>query len=386
MPGRTLQVLAASTIAVCTAACVNGDDAATTEPERVETTESAGATQSTSTPEPGTTAPTGEPDVAVVAASTSWSPVLDVPAVSPPPTASCDTTNSDVAGELGLPDFMAEPLGPEPPTTGWFAAFESKTHSVTVIGQYGDGERVAAGSLDVCTDTWSPISSVLQHPDTGATGYKQALVYDVDSDAMVAYTSEGVFVYASERDEWQHHPVPRSDSGLPEVLSAAYHPASGMIIVADANQLLAHDIDTDEWLPIATFPDSTDELQGAFIRGRLSFLGVHAGMDRLMLTEQDTTRLTDPVTGEAMVIKSPDFDPNVDHVWSSKAYGPAGGTVFVTDDRTGDMCGFDADTLAWDHCFPSGADASWAIVGDPINDRLLAISTSTIETWPLPQP
>jgi hypothetical protein len=133
------------------------------------------------------------------------------------------------------PEFMRELVGREPPYARWFAAFDSTTHSVTVIGQYGDGERMAAGALDVCTDTWSPIDSDLRHPDTGETGVGSALVYDVDSDAMVAYTSEGVFVHDTALDEWQHHPVPRDDSGLPEhwVVSAAHHPASGLIIAAD---------------------------------------------------------------------------------------------------------------------------------------------------------
>ena len=118
-----------------------------------------------------------------------------------PPAAACDTTASAGEGVGEPPEFMRELVGREPPYARWFAAFDSTTHSVTVIGQYGDGERMAAGALDVCTDTWSPIDSDLRHPDTGETGVGSALVYDVDSDAMVAYTSEGVFVHDTALDE-----------------------------------------------------------------------------------------------------------------------------------------------------------------------------------------
>ena len=147
----------------------------------------------------------------------------------------------------------------------------------------------------MCTDTWSPINSVLQHPDTGATGFTAALVYDVDSDAMVAYTSEGVFVYDAELDQWHHHPAQRDDSGGLEhfVLSAAYHPASGMIITASFDELVAHDIDTDEWTPIAS-P----------VGRRRDFLGVNTDMDRFVFGvagsrgEGRMTWLVDPLGRE----------------------------------------------------------------------------------------
>jgi hypothetical protein len=88
-----------------------------------------------------------------------------------PPAAACDMTASAGEGVGEPPEFMRELVGREPPYARWFAAFDPTTHSVTVIGQYGDGERMAAGSLDVCTDTWSPIDSDLRHPDTGETGW-----------------------------------------------------------------------------------------------------------------------------------------------------------------------------------------------------------------------
>ena len=388
MSWRPLQILAASSIVIGVVACDRDDDAMTTAPEAVETTDDAGATQPASpTNESDATAPAGLRDFEIVAASTSWSSVLDGVAASPPPTAAaCDTASSSIDGELELPDFMLQPLGPGPPDTRWLAAFDPTSHSVTAIGQYGDGERVAAGSLDVCTATWSPISSVLRHPDTGARAHTNALVYDVDSDAMIAYTSEGMFVHDAELDEWQHHSVPRDDSGLPETfaLSAAYHPASGMVIVAGFDQLVAHDIDTDEWMPITSLP---------FVTGDRDFLGVNAAMDRFVFgvagTSRDdgTTWLAEPVSGETMVVQTPEHPP-VNIVWPNEAFGPADGTVFVTHQATGEICGFDAETLAWNRCVSSteGPGPGWAIVGDPVNDRLIGISTTAIETWPLPQP
>jgi len=387
-----LRILAVSSIVVGMAACDGDDDAATSATEVGETTDTSAATDDADTTIPSsattgsdTTAPTGPQEFETVTASTSWSPVLEGVTASPaPPAAACDTTSPAGPGELELPEFMLEPLGPEPPYSRWFAAFAPTTHSVTVIGQYGDGERAAAGSLDVCTDTWSPVNSVLRHPDTDATGVISAMVYDVDSDAMVAYTSEGVFVHDTELDEWLHHPVPRSDSGLaePPTLSAAYHPASGMVIVAQFDQLLAHDVDTDEWMPITSRP---------FVYGASEFLGVEATMDRFVFEvagtgdDDETTWLADPVSNEAMVVQTPEHT-HVNTVWPNEAFGPADDTIFVTRRATGEVCGFDAETLAWNRCVTSSTDAAGlrAIVGDPVNDRLIAISTTTIETWPLP--
>ena len=129
---RSLRILAVSSIVVGAAACSSDDDTAATDPEVVETTEPASPIT-----ESDTTEPTGPWDFVVVAASTSWNPVLaGVTAAPPPPAAACDPTSSVGDGELELPGFMVQPLGPEPPKTVWFAAFDPSTHSVMVIGQY----------------------------------------------------------------------------------------------------------------------------------------------------------------------------------------------------------------------------------------------------------
>lgn len=100
------------------------------------------------------------------------------------------------------------------------------------------------------------------------------------------------------------------------------------------------------------------------------------------------TWLVDPVSGEAMVVQTPEHI-HVNVVWPNEAFGPADGTVFVTHHATGDVCGFDAETLVWDRCVTSSEPQPGpgsAIVGDPVNDRLIAISTTDIETWPIPRP
>jgi hypothetical protein len=383
--------LAVSPLLVGIVACNSGDDTATTEPAATTT----GATESAPNPTESDRATTGSREFEVVAAPTGWNPVLDGVIASPAASAgTCDTQNPNFDGARELPLFMQTGYDSTTfggPWTSWFAAFDPTTHGVTVLGQgydgSGNGARLVAGSLDVCTDTWTPISATLTHPDTGRPAHPTALVYDVDSDAMVAYTSEGVFVLDTGLDEWQHRPVPRDDSGSVErlVVGAAYHPASGMIVVADGVQLFAHDVDIDEWMPITTLP---------FDPGGGDFLGVNVAMDRFVIgvagtgRDDETTWLADPVSGESMVVQTPEHS-HVNIVWPNEAFGPADGTVFVTHRVTGEICGFDADTLAWNRCVTSSTEEpgpGWAIVGDPVNDRLIGISTTTIETWPLPQP
>ena len=194
-----------------------------------------------------------------------------------------------------------------------------------------------------------------------------------------------MFVHDADLDEWQHRPVPRDDSGLPETfaLSAAYHPASGMVIVAGSDQLVAHDIDTDEWMPITSLPFATR--YGTSSASTPPWTASCSGSPGRR--DDGTTWLAEPVSGETMVVQAPEHPP-VNIGWPNEAFGPADGTVFVTHQATGEICGFDADPRmeSLRHSSTEGPGGDWAIVGDPVNDRLIGISTTAIETWPLPQP
>ena len=413
---RVSALLAASACVVLTTACRDGDDDAaatltdpaattavveTTEPPAtsmpVETTESPPATAVVETTEPPSTSipvETAEPPKttavlvtapSIVEAPTGWSSVLaGVTASAPPPASACETASAGAIGALELPDFMQL----ESEWVNWFAAFDAATHSITVIGQgylRGNLDGTVAGSLDVCTDTWSPLNPEFVHPDANEPAALTALVHDADSNAMIAYTFSGVFVHDTELDQWRHHPVPLDEDGWIEhsVWSAAYHPASGLVLTA-SDELLAHDIDTDEWMTMAPLPFNPEGFD---------FLGVDTDLDRLVFGRSlpPETWLTDPVSGETMVLQTPEL-PYVDVVWPNEAFGPADGTIFVTNRAQGTVCGLDSTDLAWTRCVTTAEPESrdrpgpgWAIVGDPINDRLIAVS-ATPRTWPMPQP
>ena len=76
--------------------------------------------------------------------------------------------------------------------------------------------------------------------------------------------------------------------------------------------------------------------------------------------------------------------PFFDLAWPSEVHGSAADTVYVTQHWDGDLinfriCGFDTVNLAWTACVdvPEGVDYQHdvfsAMVGDPINNRLVLI-------------
>ncbi len=130
-------------------------------------------------------------------------------------------------------------------------------------------------------------------PDEGPA-WLDALVYDVDSDALVGFSTNGVHVYDRAADEWSIRPYDNTVA----VISAAYHPASGRIVVVTGNSLATYDVEEAEWKWI--FDPAYDPFQG-------EILGIDATLDKIVIVEgigistgarlrSDVTRLVDPVT------------------------------------------------------------------------------------------
>jgi hypothetical protein len=316
-------------------------------------------------------------------ADVEWNSILSTTKAKSAPTAAIcpEGTNPDVAGPI-------DQIRPSNASVG-YAAFDQRTGRVVYLDHVG-----ATWTFDVCTNTWHQM-----HPTGWVPGeLSGGLVYDVDSDVTVALGFESVSVYDANTNTWTR---PASDGlGFDEDSSitpfgGAYDPVTGLIITSNRWRISptsplywefwAYDVDTNEWTllgPLRLEPSSKDQLD---------FLGYSEQLDRLIvagwLDGDIGTVLVDPWTGDATVL--PIESPVVDIGWPNEAYGAAGGTVYATTrimDTPHDICGFDANHKSWTACFdvPNSPEPDVfpfpALVGDPINNRLLLIN-GTASAW-----
>lgn len=306
--------------------------------------------------------PATVPATTVVPAPIDWSPVLanaragqTPPAATCPPNASPDQpgpTNQDRPG-AGFNGMLA-------------GAFDLGSGQVI----YVDTARETWG-FDVCTNTWNNLNP----SGTPAAELGAGLVYDADSDLTIALGST-IGVYDAKTNEWS------TVSGLPEYpLGAVYDPVSGLVVTTqyvddDAMELWAYNVDTDTWTSVGTLPQAGD------------LLGYTPELDRLIIATGDNrTLLLDPRTGDATIVTTE--TPAVQFGWPKASYGTTDGTAFVAsgvkaaagmivDVFPGFICGFDPATMTWSTCFASPGEGAYpgfgAVVGDPINDRLVIIN------------
>lgn len=306
-----------------------------------------------------------------------WSPLLSTTvAREAPAAATCpDGTNPDTPGPI-------DQIRPGNASVG-YAAFDQRAGRVVYLDHVG-----ATWTFDVCTNTWRQMLPTGWVPRDLSGG----LVYDVDSDVTVALGYESVSVYDANTNTWTH---PANDGlGFDEDDSispygGAYDPVTGLIITSNhrwtsetsplSSEFWAYDVDTNEWTllgPLRLEPSSRDQLD---------FLGYSERLDRLIvagwLDGDMGTVLVDPRTGDATVLPIP--SPVVDIGWPNEAYGPVGGTVYTTtriQANAKEICGFDANDKSWTACFDVPATPGTqllpfpALVGDPINNRLLVIN------------
>ena len=334
------------------------------------------ADQPSSTTSSETTAPSTT--TTVDRAAEGWNPVLATTlAGSAPEPATCQSgTDPNAPG----------PADQERPAEGsaglLSAVFDHHTGRVIYVDSSG-----ATWAFDVCTNTWTNLQ-----PTGAVTGNINGwLVYDIDSDVTVSIEPDEVFVYDASRNAWEQR---ANTSGVADwPLGVAYDPVSGLVITSSPHPdgldpddwlIRAYDVDTDTWHNLGVVPldRETPCCTG------IDLLGYSAELDRLILTthvdEQEATLLLDPRTGEmsTYTVRS----PVVNLVWPGRTYGQAD-TVYVhADDRiqngrwTDVLCGFDPSEITWSRCHVAPSEFAAikhqmfdAIVGDPINDRLLLI-------------
>ena len=264
------------------------------------------------------------------------------------------------------------------------AAFDTKAGQILYVDRLGE-----TWAFDVCTNTWdalNPTGAMLGDPSGG-------LIYDVDSDMTVAFGYGAISIYDATTNAWTRgaaFPGGRAPFG------AVYDPVSGLIVTStvlgdegsttDPVRLEAwsYDVDENAWARLDTVFTEADDGE-AMVWSDL--LGYSPEIDRFIFASpENVTALVDLRTGEQTMIETP--TPAVSFGWPKAQYGQAAGTAFVArgvhidsgafDDVLEDqICGFDPQTSAWTRCFavPGGSKyaAHGAIIGDPVNNRLVLI-------------
>jgi hypothetical protein len=323
---------------------------------------------------PVTTVPVTEATSPVVGA---WNPILSATvAREAPAAATCPQgTNPDVPGPVYQTRSGNEGVGLVS------AVFDQRAGRVVYVDHPGE-----TWTLDVCTNTWYQMHPIGSAPEELFGG----LVYDIDSDVTVALGPESVYVYDANANTWTQ---PANDglgfgTDLITPSGGAYDPVTGLIITSNLRwtsetsptywEFWAYDVDTNEWTPLGPLrlePSHKDQLD---------FLGYSEQLDRLIVTGgvdgEVGTILVDPRTGDVTVL--PVESPVVDFGWPMGTYGAAGGTIYATAntmDTSHDVCGFDANVKSWTACFdiPKHPYVNFpypALVGDPINNRLVVIN------------
>ena len=316
----------------------------------------------------------------------AWDPILaTVDAKLPPPAATCP---------IGSDPDLPGPTDQERPDAGWkgnlAAVFDQHTGRIVYVDTLSE-----TWTFDICANTWhrmNPTGALIGEISAG-------LVYDVDSDVTVALSFEHISVYDANTNTWTQ---PSNDTigigdGLIVPMGAVYDPISGLILTtrqvgwgeqienAGYWEVWAYDVDTNEWMTIGTIPHepSTQQREGNDSQW-LELLGYSQMIDRLIFTsDNETTVLVDPRTGATTPIST--YTPVIDLGWPGGVYGPAGDTVYV---RLGtSICGFRANTSTW-NCLTAPIPretinyaAFAAIVGDPVNHRLVLVNGVHGDWW-----
>jgi hypothetical protein len=308
----------------------------------------------------------------VTARAGNWNPVLATTrARTAPPAASCPAgTDPNAPGAADQ----------DRPVAGWTSllagVFDRHTGRIVYVDTLGE-----TWTFDVCANTWhrmNPTGALIGELSAG-------LVYDVDSDVTVALGFKHISVYDANTNAWTQ---PRNDNigigdGRIVPMGAVYDPISGLIITTDLTDssldTWAYDVDTNTWTLIGRLWEQQGQDYTWF-----ELLGYSQESDRLIFTSVDnTTALVDPRTGDQTLIST--ATPAISFGWPQAQYGPAADTVYVAEGVWAEgtmfpdqICGFDPATSTWTSCFgfPNGSryESFAAMVGDPINNRLVLIN------------
>jgi sugar lactone lactonase YvrE len=171
-----------------------------------------------------------------------------------------------------------------PPLGSYFllSAFDRQSGRVVAVARSEGG--LETWTFDVCANTWMLMSQPDFHRTADPVEPRSVLVYDADSDLVVAIGAS-VNGYNVDTDTWEQYGEAPFDGDLMRT-RAVYDPISGLIVVRDivSSEMWAYDVDTDTWTPIRQGPISPP---GSDVSAVSSFIGqVHtydASTDRIVL-------------------------------------------------------------------------------------------------------
>jgi hypothetical protein len=298
---------------------------------------------------------TPSPTTTMTGPAGTWNPILATTRAKPaPPAASCPA---------GIDPNTPGPADQERPEPGWVgngaAAFDQHAGRIIYVDTLGE-----TWAFDVCTNTWKNL-----HPAGAVLGDGVGgLVYDVDSDRIIAL-GETVNVYDPNENAW--NPVSAAGESLLDfwpVGGAVYDPTSGLVVVQHGGIVKTYDVDTDRWTNVGTLSEDVGH-----------FLAYIQSLDRIFTGEM----LVDPRTGE--ITKVTGLPCCIAGGFGSLAYATSVDTAYVIkDDRR--VCRFNPANLDW-LCFgtPDHVESPYivfaAMVGDPINQRLILINSVFGDFW-----
>ena len=278
-------------------------------------------------------------------------PILATMKAKPPPTAATCPTGSD-------PDTPG-PTDTDRPEPGWVgnaaAAFDQHRGRIIYVDLLGD-----TWAFDVCTNTWTNL-----HPEGARVGEATGLVYDVDSDRLIAL-GEYISVYDPNENAWSKGSSAGSFLDFWPAGGAVYDPTSGLVVTQHMGMVKTYDVDTDRWTAVGTLPEDPFML-----------LAYVPSLDRILCL----AGLVDPRSGEpAKVAAEP---PSIAGGFGSVAFATSGDTAYVTTDRS-EICRFEATSLEWT-CLARNLSAPHfvfaAMVFDSINNRLVLINSVFGDWW-----
>jgi len=283
------------------------------------------------------------------------------------------------------------PVDQARPTDGGPAvAFDRRAGVLVALAATAVEGVLETWTFDVCTNTWTRM-----HPD-GEPPFMNQLVYDVDSDLMIASDGTRMWAYDLDLNTWTEK-GPFAPFVHPFLASLRfYDPVSGRVValakVGDAGtgtlglELWGYEVETDAWTPI---PVATQLVIGPHDGWSESF-AYDNSVDRLVAysrtSEAAGTWLLDLRTGtwsETGASRPPLFDGGVfGGAMAAIAYDEAAERTVMLGRSEAAACNsaaYDATTARWETLYLAAASEDTRpecrhgrqMVYDPVNARLV---------------